>query len=78
MFGKKKKSQGPDSFVIQIPHHYTKAALFSGRKVEKIVAQWAKKGYRLHSMTPITSGNPFLGNRVTHYALNFHKVDAAP
>jgi len=74
MFGKKKKAQSPDGFVVQIPARYTKGAFpFGGRKVEKIVAEWAKKGYRLHSMTPISG---IFGN-VTHYALNFHKADVA-
>jgi hypothetical protein len=74
---KKNKNVTPDSFVIQIPARYTKGSLFSKPKLEKIVAEWAKKGYRLHSMTPVTASNFFINSSlVTHYALNFHKMDA--
>lgn len=68
----KKNTTTPDSFVIQIPPGYTKGSLFSKPKLEKIVDEWAKKGYRLHSMTPVFAY--WFPDRVNGYALNFHKI----
>jgi len=68
----KKAKAAPDSFVIQIPAKFTKGSLFGKPKLEKIVAEWAAKGYRLHSMTPVFAY--WFPDRVNGYALNFHKV----
>jgi len=69
---KNKTTSTPDSFIVQVPAGHVKRSLFGKPKVEKLVDEWAAKGYRLQSMTPVYAF--WFPDRVTGYALNFHKA----